>query len=208
MTPLDIKASVYQTIFSSPQPIGTPTISQLTDLETDQISAALYSLRKDGLVQQVRQAQVIDRNGKPGRNYWLYVPTAKADPDPASQTSEEAELPPVGEPEPIVPGPVECNTPAKTESKGCCGACYPTEPAIQPTRVLRPVAWVLAKPGEMIYDDAVTRIEIDDEGGGEFLVLKQFTARDAGEVRLDQDEIEPLIRALRTVVQHLVREAA
>jgi len=63
-----------------------------------------------------------------------------------------------------------------------------------------------------IYAENVTNIEIDDECGGEFLVVSQDGNDDhRHEIRFDLDEIEPFIKLLRKmsleITKHERKEA-
>lgn len=47
-----------------------------------------------------------------------------------------------------------------------------------------------------IYGNTVTSFEIDDEGGGPFIVLKQYTSMGEQQIRLDIDEINDVYETL------------
>ena len=50
--------------------------------------------------------------------------------------------------------------------------------------------------GEPIYSEGATRIEIDDEGAGEFVVVSQ----DKGKILIDPEEWRPLCEAINKMI--------
>ena len=50
--------------------------------------------------------------------------------------------------------------------------------------------------GEPIYSEGATRIEIDDDGGGELVVVSQ----DKGKIMIDPDEWRPLCEAINKMI--------
>ena len=68
--------------------------------------------------------------------------------------------------------------------------------------ILRPVAWVFGKPSEPLFYERSIRIEIEDEAGGEFLVI---TSQDDSERRgfaIDKEEWP----ALRDAIDQAMKE--
>ena len=55
--------------------------------------------------------------------------------------------------------------------------------------------------GKPIYDESATQVEITDEGGGEFLVVKQTTGGQ-GEIKIDATEWS----AVREAIDNLIKE--
>ncbi len=55
--------------------------------------------------------------------------------------------------------------------------------------------------GKPIYDESATQVEITDEGGGEFLVVKQTTGG-RGEIKIDATEWS----AVREAIDNLIKE--
>lgn len=51
--------------------------------------------------------------------------------------------------------------------------------------------------GEPIYSEGATRIEIDDEGAGEFVVVSQ----DKGKILIDPEEWRPLREAINKMIE-------
>ena len=49
---------------------------------------------------------------------------------------------------------------------------------------IRPIAWIVVPDGEPIYSEKVTKISIDDEGGGEFITIVQGD----GDIKIDLGE--------------------
>ena len=59
----------------------------------------------------------------------------------------------------------------------------------------RPIAWIAGPSDEPMFAEQMTRIEIEDESGGEFVVVRQDT-QEHGEQRIAIDASEwPAIRA-------------
>ena len=56
--------------------------------------------------------------------------------------------------------------------------------------------------GKPIYDETATEVEITDEGGGEFLIIKQ-TGGGQGEIRIDAEEW----RWVREAIDRMIKEA-
>jgi hypothetical protein len=54
-----------------------------------------------------------------------------------------------------------------------------------------------------LFDESVTQVLIDDDAAGPYIVLKQSgrEANKAGEVRLDMDELEAVVRAARRLIR-------
>ena len=55
--------------------------------------------------------------------------------------------------------------------------------------------------GKPIYDETATQVEITDEGGGEFLIIKQ-TGGGKGEIRIDAEEW----RWVREAIDRMIKE--
>jgi len=55
--------------------------------------------------------------------------------------------------------------------------------------------------GKPIYDETATQVEITDEGGGEFLIIKQ-TGGGKGETRIDAEEW----RWVREAIDRMIKE--
>ena len=62
----------------------------------------------------------------------------------------------------------------------------------------RTLALVVLPDGEPIFHERATRVEIDDEGAGEFLVLHQYE----GKMKIDPSEWP----ALRAAIDRMVAE--
>lgn len=53
-----------------------------------------------------------------------------------------------------------------------------------------------------VYGTQATQVMIDDEAGGPFIVLRQFNDYiKPGEIRLDMDELEAVVRAARRLMK-------
>lgn len=70
------------------------------------------------------------------------------------------------------------------------------------TREIRITRLTVVPPGKTILDDAATHIEIDDEGGGEFISVRQNDCRMANVVRFCFDEWP----VLRDAIDFMVKE--
>ena len=67
---------------------------------------------------------------------------------------------------------------------------------------LRPIKFIVAPAGEPTFSERATTVELDDEGGGEFLVVRQNT-EEHGEQRIafDADEWPHIRRAINRAVR-------
>lgn len=53
----------------------------------------------------------------------------------------------------------------------------------------RPIAWIVGPPDEPIFSERMTKIELDDDGGGEYIVVSQCTdAHDTQRIAFDSAE--------------------
>ena len=50
-----------------------------------------------------------------------------------------------------------------------------------------------------IFDDGVTKLSIDDEGGGGFFILEQHDSQD-GKLRFDPDELEAIAKEAKRLL--------
>lgn len=59
----------------------------------------------------------------------------------------------------------------------------------------RPIAWIVGPPDKPMFDEQMTRIELEDEAGGEYVVIRQDTSGN-GEQRIAVEASDwPAIRA-------------
>ncbi|MDI3489615.1 MAG: hypothetical protein PWP11_892 [Thauera sp.] len=67
---------------------------------------------------------------------------------------------------------------------------------------LRPIKFIVAPAGVPIFSERATTVELDDEGGGEFLVVRQNT-EEHGEQRIafDAEEWPHIRRAINRAVR-------
>lgn len=66
----------------------------------------------------------------------------------------------------------------------------------------RPIAWAVGPEGAALYSERVTTIELADEAGGEFVVIKQQTDQPADQrIAIDADEWPVLRRAIDYAVK-------
>lgn len=73
----------------------------------------------------------------------------------------------------------------------------------------RPTRLTVAPKGSAIFAERATHIEIDDEGGGEFVVIRQTGNDDkANTLRVDADEWEPLVAAVNRLLADIAKRAA
>jgi hypothetical protein len=56
--------------------------------------------------------------------------------------------------------------------------------------------------GKPIFDESATQVEITDEGGGEFLVIRQ-TGAGGGQIRLDVDEWPTIREAIERMIDEV-----
>ena len=74
----------------------------------------------------------------------------------------------------------------------------------QPKRATTPIGYSVHVHGtSAVFDDSVTQVLVDDDAAGPYIVLKQSgrEANKAGEVRLDMDELEAVVRAARRLIR-------
>lgn len=68
---------------------------------------------------------------------------------------------------------------------------------------VRITQWAIADPKVPLYDASVTKVQIVDEGGGEFIELLQEHDEGTGSVRLNPEEALKLIELLPLVMGRL-----
>ena len=61
---------------------------------------------------------------------------------------------------------------------------------------------IVLPKGREIFSDGITIVELDDESGGEFVVVRQPHNDERGEIRIDPDEWP----VLRDAIDRLVKE--
>ena len=52
-----------------------------------------------------------------------------------------------------------------------------------------------------IFGESTTTVRLDDEGGGPFIVIEQTDAPQPGAIRLNPDECEIVMRAIRRLLE-------
>ena len=57
--------------------------------------------------------------------------------------------------------------------------------------------------GEMFYDENTTKIYLEDEGGGAFLIVEQDYNGAIQQIRLDIDEVDAVFSAIKQLVNQL-----
>lgn len=57
--------------------------------------------------------------------------------------------------------------------------------------------------GELLYDENTTKISLEDEGGGAFLILEQDYNGAIQQIRLDIDEVDAVFSAIKQLVDQL-----
>ena len=57
--------------------------------------------------------------------------------------------------------------------------------------------------GEMLYDENTTKIYLEDEGGGAFLIVEQDYNGAIQQIRLDIDEVDAVFSAIKQLVNQL-----
>ena len=57
--------------------------------------------------------------------------------------------------------------------------------------------------GEMLYDENTTKISLEDEGGGAFLIVEQDYNGAIQQIRLDIDEVDVVFSAIKQLVNQL-----
>lgn len=57
--------------------------------------------------------------------------------------------------------------------------------------------------GEMLYDENTTKISLEDEGGGAFLIVEQDYNGAIQQIRLDIDEVDTVFSAIKQLVNQL-----
>ena len=69
------------------------------------------------------------------------------------------------------------------------------------THECRVTQYSIGRKGEPIYSEGTTRVDIDDEAGGEFIVLKQDSLYQDACVRIDPDEWPLMRKAIDRLVK-------
>ena len=64
---------------------------------------------------------------------------------------------------------------------------------------LRTTQLILTPEGDDIYSSMATQFAVTDEGGGEFIEVRQFDKTDGAAIRIEPFEVEPFIEALRKI---------
>lgn len=67
---------------------------------------------------------------------------------------------------------------------------------------IRVIGLMVAPKGEAIFSDHATHIKIDDEAGGEFVIVRQSTAHSEAELRINPEEWP----ALRKAIDRMIKE--
>lgn len=67
---------------------------------------------------------------------------------------------------------------------------------------IRVIGLMVAPKGEAIFSDHATHITIDDEAGGEFVIVSQSTAHSEAELRINPEEWP----ALRKAIDRMIKE--
>ena len=57
--------------------------------------------------------------------------------------------------------------------------------------------------GEMLYDENTTKISLEDEGGGAFLIVEQDYNGAIQQIRLDVDEVDTVFSAIKQLVNQM-----
>lgn len=57
--------------------------------------------------------------------------------------------------------------------------------------------------GELLYDENTTKISLEDDGGGAFLILEQDYDGAIQQIRLDIDEVDTVFSAIKQLVNQL-----
>lgn len=57
--------------------------------------------------------------------------------------------------------------------------------------------------GEMLYDENTTKISLEDEGGGAFLIVEQDYNGAIQQIRLDIDEVDTVFSAIKQLVKQM-----
>lgn len=57
--------------------------------------------------------------------------------------------------------------------------------------------------GEMLYDENTTKIYLEDEGGGAFLIVEQDYNGAIQQIRLDIDEVDTVFSAIKQLVNQM-----
>jgi hypothetical protein len=70
----------------------------------------------------------------------------------------------------------------------------------------RPIKWIHGPTGEEMFSERIITIEIMDESGGEFVVLKSQHDKAEGEVRIDPEEWPSLRLAIDYALEECRKE--
>lgn len=72
--------------------------------------------------------------------------------------------------------------------------------------ITRTIKWAIMPKNEPIFSDRTTEIEIEDEGGGEFVVISQHQ-EGYGKIALDSEEWPSIRAAIDLAVEACRKEA-
>ena len=67
----------------------------------------------------------------------------------------------------------------------------------------RPISWLVGPKDCSIYDDMATTVSIDDEGGGEYVLLRQVGETHDGEIRINPDQWPALKAAIEAALSYV-----
>lgn len=74
---------------------------------------------------------------------------------------------------------------------------------------IRQLGWMICQQGAATYDESTTRIYIDDEAAGEFVVIEQDIGyNEPSKVAFARDEIGSLIVVLSSIRDEIDRHAS
>lgn len=120
---------------------------------------------------------VVERVEKEG--YWITPQTVKA--DVANEYSEEFEL---------------AEQVTQTSNKKAPFVSFFTTVIVAKNKAVSDI-------GELLYDENTTKISLEDEGGGAFLILEQDYNGAIQQIRLDIDEADAVFSAIKQLVNQL-----
>jgi len=69
--------------------------------------------------------------------------------------------------------------------------------------IVRPISYIVAPEGEPIFSEMATTVKIDDEAGGEFIVMQQFRRTDNSVAFNNREEFEAVCNAVNLLLKEM-----
>ena len=69
--------------------------------------------------------------------------------------------------------------------------------------IVRPISYIVSPEGEPIFSEMATTVKIDDEAGGEFIVMQQFGRTDNSVAFNNKEEFEAICNAVDLLLKEM-----